>query len=276
MKLPIVYSAHHASCDFLDYTDRINLDAFQRKKFSDYGTEVTVPRNGIKTHVASSSRALGDLNRSPDHPLLFPSHDFAKPVANKLWKDSRELTNDEIVQLKKSLHEKYHLDLIKSLKNTNLKKILVVAWDNTAQYAIGKDESGLSVMMPSIILSNGGDENQTSSKTSQTTCNPETLAKLKQLFEELLSRYCIEGSVETNLVFKGGYIAEFYNTRRHQKDLEKLGIHADIESLQIEYSTAITHDQNTLEPIEGRMELLRTIAEDAFGQLIEYLEQGGR
>ena len=268
MKVPIVYSAHHASANFSDYSDRVALSELARKKFSDYGSDTSVPRNGIATFIAQTSRALGDLNRSPDNPKLFPTHDFARPHPNKIWQDGKYLSEEEKVILKKNIHDVYHNNIIASLKEIN-KRVLVVAWDNTAQYDIGVNDSGKTVEMPSIILSNCGDEDRYDSENQEVSCRPETLEKLKKIFEKMLIANSIDGRVCTNLVFKGGYISEFYNTRRHREDLQTLGIAHEVESLQVEYSTVITHDQKRLKPIKGRIDLLRSIAEEAFTHLVK-------
>ena len=77
--LPVIYTAHHASHDFREFSDRCALSDEERVRFSDYGTDETVARNGLATLIAAHSRALGDLNRAPDDPGRFQEEDYARP-----------------------------------------------------------------------------------------------------------------------------------------------------------------------------------------------------
>lgn len=65
-EVPVIYTAHHASADFGEFVDRSALHVEQRLRFSDYGTDETVPLNGLAAFIAERSRALGDLNRHPN------------------------------------------------------------------------------------------------------------------------------------------------------------------------------------------------------------------
>ena len=46
-EVPVIYTAHHASHDYDRFANRVALTPEQQIRFSDYGTDVTVPINGL-------------------------------------------------------------------------------------------------------------------------------------------------------------------------------------------------------------------------------------
>ena len=139
-KLPIQISAHHASSTFGVFSDRCALTSEQRVRYSDYGSAETAPRDGIQEPlVAMFSRGVVDLNRAPDSKTLFPEKDFGKPEPNAIWKPDQGLSLKDRMAIRKSIYEAYHTQLLESIQSFS-RPGLVVAWDNTAHYHIGKNE----------------------------------------------------------------------------------------------------------------------------------------
>jgi len=262
-KLPIQLSAHHASSDFSEFSDRCALTAQQKMRYSDYGTAETVPREGMQEPLVSThSRGVVDLNRASDHPTLFPEQDFGKPTRNRIWKPDEELTEEERVRIFRDIYEAYHgelLDKIRSFKRPGL----VVAWDNTAHYSIGKNEAGEETMMQPFILSNKGIEGSAEAAAGEVaTCDPRFLEEFAIELRRSLKRQGLPDEVFLNLVYKGGYIGEHYNNRRHPE----LDVPQAVQSFQFEYDTILTHDQESLAPDLQAMAKLRVAAEQALYQ----------
>ena len=158
--IPAIYSAHHASDSFayLDFANRTVLTPEQQMRFSDYGTSESVPENGILTLRSKLSRGIVDLNRSPgSSPELFPEQDFGKPERHFIWKEGEGLSSNEKRIILNDIYEPYHLDLLQSIQ-TFKRDGVVVGWDTTANYVIGKNDEGKDVPMQSLILSNNGEE----------------------------------------------------------------------------------------------------------------------
>lgn len=246
--LPIIYSVPHNSINVGAYMNRIALTPEQLLRFSDYGTELTVPRNGY-TVIAEYSRALGSLNQPPKSAKKFPIHDFHQPQSHNVWKKGEELTDEEKKLLIQSIHDPYYAQIQNLISNTQRDSILV-DWHNTAHYIIGKDEKGKKQMMKPIILSNRGNEN--SSEGKKITCEPQLLeAVAKILAKELMLRN-LPNEVYCNHVYKGGNIIETFNTH-YNPDLHSFTVNA----FQVEYDTIITHDQENLKPNEENIRKLR-------------------
>lgn len=256
-EVPVIYTAHHASSNFGEFSKRTALSAEQRLRFSDYGTSETVATNGIATLVATRSRALGDLNRYPNDPGLFPDQDFSRPQRQDIWLPGQELSEAEKAACKSIHYNPFHNKILDLLRNRD-SQTFVVAWDNTADYAIGKNAEGSDVNMPSFILSNQGKEARADGPEGEaTTCDPDFLVLLGEYMCETLAGAGLPNDIHLNLVYKGGYICRRYNTFRNADELEELGIQSPAQSLQVEYNTAITHDQETLQKIPGRAILLQ-------------------
>ena len=239
--LPVIYTAHHASHDFREFSDRCALSDEERVRFSDYGTDSqaaevniygtdeTVARNGLATLIAAHSRALGDLNRAPDDPGRFQEEDYARPNRHPIWKEGISLSNDEKVHCDTMYFQPFHQAIVDAIIAAD-QPVLVVAWDNTAHYNIGVNDAGEEMVMKPFILSNRG----------------------------------AEESVESSLVYKGGYITRHYSSHRNDEVLRSLGITHPIQSLQVEYDTSITHDKQ-LKPNHDAIARLRA----AFSEAIE-------
>lgn len=247
-RLPIQYSAHHASHNFGEFSARTALTPEQRERYSDYGTDYTVPTHGaIPPLFASYSRGVVDLNRAPDAPTLFPQQDFSEPTPNKIWQPGAESTQEERAAIFQKIYRGYHDQFLANLRMLESRKrpIVVVAWDNTGHYEIGKNESGEAVMMKSFILSNKGSEGSSDSSVGElTTCDPNFLDEFAHQLRISLKNVGLPDEVFLNLVYKGGYIPEHYNTRRHPE----LAVNANVQSFQVEYDTILTHDQENLTP----------------------------
>ena len=266
-EIPILYTVEHASANLGRFTHRTALTPEQRTRFSDYGTSDTVPQHTERI-VAPFSRGLIDTNRAPDHPQVFPLYDFAKPEPNLIWKPGMELTNGEKERIIEEIYEPYHARILNGVRSFT-KPGIVVAWHNTAHYEIGKDEKGDPQEMKPIILSNLGDEGKAESNKGETTCDPEFLLELAEQCRQELGRVGLPNEVFLNLVFKGGYVAQRYTTRRNSD----LDVPHPTQSLQVEYDASITHDQETLAPNRNAMKQLRIVFERAMAQTYQQVFQ---
>ncbi len=258
---PVVYSVHHASHSFGLFSDRVALTSEQQVRFSDYGSAETVPRNGFRSIIANTSRGLVDLNRPLQHAELFPKVDFARP-ANSVWQADQALSESEKLFNIEAIYKPYHQAIIDLIKRIDSPDIFVVAWDNTAHYEIGKDPNNEPIIMKPIILSNFGDEGTATSDSGKVSCDPVFLELLADNLRVQLERNNLPSDVYLNLVFKGGEVANIYNSRRNDS-LKQIGVTANVHSFQVEYNTSITHDQTTLEPSEENMQKLRSSFEQA-------------
>ena len=97
------------------------------------------------------------------------------------------------------------------------------------------------------------------------SCDPQFLTLLAEAFRNELKLSGLPDGVHLNLVFKGGYICRQYSTRRNADILKAQGITSEVQSLQLEYDAALTHDQQTLAFNPAAAEALRT----AFSRAIE-------
>ncbi len=266
--LPVIYSAHHAASVFPGgFANRTALSPIQQLRLSDYGTSVTVPRNGISTIVSKVSRGLVDLNRQPpqtasldlDDTTLHREHDFD---GNLIWRPGQETTLQERALLRRLFYDTYHDRILSGIKTFN-KPGFVVGWDNTAHKELGKDEVGDPMMMKAFILSNKGAENRGDNPNEMTTCDPEFLTELAFQLARALRLLNLPDEVRLNYVYKGGYIPEHYNTRRHP---DIISSPYGVQSFQVEYDTLLTHDQDTLKENPRNMILLRRAFEIAMHQ----------
>jgi hypothetical protein len=264
-EIPVVFSAHHASADFNWLSHRCGLTPDQRLRYSDYGTDITAPGTG-RLLVSDHSRGVVDLNRAPDHPALFPEFDFGKPERNSIWYPGREPTEVERALIQGRVYDRYHAALERSLRLIG-RPALVVGWDNTAHYIIGNNEAGEPVMMRNVILSNGGREGSAYPKQGEiTTCKPQLLELFADRLRRALGARGLCTDIYFNLVYKGGYIPQRYNTRRRIGT--PLNVPHEVQSFQVEYDTLITHDQQTLKPDYHAMHNLRTAFEEASADLM--------
>lgn len=259
-KLPILCSAHHASDDFGELAERCALTSEQQLRYSDYGTAITVPREGMEEPlIATRSRGVVDLNRDPSSPTLFPQKDFGKPTPNEIWKPGQELTKTERGKVLRTVYHTYHDALMQKVRGFQRPGV-VVAFDNTAHYSIGKDEAGEDTMMQPFIISNKGMEGKGDAAQGEiTTCDPRFLEEFAIELRMSLKKFGLPDEVFLNLVYKGGYIGEHYNTRRHPE----LNVPQAVQSFQIEYDTLLTHNQETLEADPAAMKKVRIAVEQA-------------
>lgn len=126
---------------------------------------------------------------------------------------------------------------------------LVVAWDNTANYFIGKNLAGEDIIMPSFVLSNRGAENSADASDEPTSYDPQLLTTPAQYFALELEQHGIPNDIHLNLVYCGGFITRQYSSRRHSAELLQQGITHTVQSLQLGYNTKLTHCQQTLVPL---------------------------
>jgi N-formylglutamate amidohydrolase len=115
-EVPVIYTAHHASHDFGEFESRVALSTEQKIRFSDYGTDLTVPANGLVSLIAEHSRALGDLNRDPKDLGMFQDQDYAKINRNDIWKLGNGLTEKEKELCLKKYYWSFHNEIINQLK----------------------------------------------------------------------------------------------------------------------------------------------------------------
>lgn len=263
--LPIIYSAHHASHNFGEYSDRCGLTLDQRKRYCDLGTADTVPENGIVTLIGTHSRGIVDLNRAPDKATLFLKEDFARGKPHAIWLPGAAPMSSEKRDLKESIYDVYHGEIYRIVTERceKAKDTLVIAWDNTADYVIGQDVSGCDVHMPSIILSNNGTEG--GCVGPQITCDSDFLQALGLAFEKTLEAVGLPHDVRYNQVFRGGYITQHYtNFTKHNSAYGG----ARVQSLQVEYNMAMTHNQKTLEEdVEAMQKLKYAFSESIYSVL---------
>lgn len=266
-QLPIIYTVEHASYSLNGYEKRIALTPDLVKRCSDYGSDLTVPKNGIAYLLAKQSRALVDLNRAVGAEDLFRSTDFAHQP-NQIWLPGQELANSEKKQLRNDFYYPYHQAIVDFLKQRS-EPTLLVSWHNTANKQIGTDESGNPEMMPTIVLSNRGQKGTAEQGDELVTCDPIILEKLATHLARLLGNAGLKNDILFNTHFRGGYVTQRYSSRRNSDELKSLGIYADIQSLQVEYNTILTHDQQTLEENTEAIIKLREVFELAFSQTLQ-------
>lgn len=263
--LPIIYSAHHASHNFGKFTHRCALTLEQCVRYSDYGTDDTVPKH---THylISNHSRGIVDLNRAPDSPTLFPKLDFGKPEKHNIWLPGLEPTDEERTVFRQTIYEPYHQQLSQAIQSLedycsqSNKPIFVVAWDNTAHYEIGKNADGSPRIMDYFILSNNGDKGKGGAINPEvkTTCNPNFLVELGNNLNLALQEQGLNYEISLNTYDDSpndecGYIATHYNTHYNSGISQK----CLVEAFQVEYSTIITHSQDDLSPNYDAMQKLR-------------------
>src|SRR4051812_19682100 len=111
-EVPVVYTAHHASQDYGEFESRVALTQEQKIRFSDYGSDETVPLNGIAAIISERSRALGDLNRDPDDPGRFQEQDYGKPRKHDIWKPGQGLTDEEKKYCQENFYEPFHNEIV--------------------------------------------------------------------------------------------------------------------------------------------------------------------
>jgi N-formylglutamate amidohydrolase len=268
-EIPAIFSAHHASHDFGPFDRRVALTDEQKVRFSDYGTADTVPLNGLATLIAGHSRALGDLNRDPDDPGRFQDQDYARPDRHNIWLPGQSLSGSEKLMCQQIIHDKYHNSIVDLLRERT-GPTFVIAWDNTAHYVIGPDSSGDDIMMKPFIISNRGKEGSPEPGTKEpVSCDPGFLWLFASEFKGELASRDLPTEIVFNTVYYGGYIARRYSTLRNKKELERLGISAEVQSFQIEYDTHITHNQETLQFYKQRADALREAASIALKSTFE-------
>ena len=266
MTLPIIYSAHHASYNFGAFEPRVSLSEEEKQRFSDLGTERTVPQNGYATLISEYSRGVVDLNRSVDNPdTIHPTYDFARPLRNAIWKAGQELTVAEKSVIKESVYDAYHSSITKAVTELAT-DCLVVAWDNTAHYIIGKNAAGDEQMMVPIVLSNQGDEGKTTGRA--TTCKPELLEALGNALSRELAAGGLPFDIYYNLVFKGGNVARTHTNFAQTNP--RYQTHS-VQSLQLEYDMQMTHDQATLAVKPENIKLLREAFEVAVAKVAHFI-----
>ncbi len=270
-RLPVVYTAHHAGTDFGAFVDRTVLDERGRVMMADYGTELTVPLNGIDTHIASHSRALVDLHRGPNDPGRFFDRTSPREFGEPIWKPGQEPNSEERTTLHQTIWEPFHESILRSLRKTDRDKV-VVAWDNAGPYRIGSSESGEEVFMKPFILSNHGREGSGEAHPGHTpSCDPTLLETLARNLRVTLAENNLPNEVHLNLVFAGGYIAEHYNTLRHAPELLAAGVIGNVHSFMVEYDGSMITNQRTLLPFNGKAEALRDAFSRAMTQTCELL-----
>jgi N-formylglutamate amidohydrolase len=262
--VPVLYTAHHASFDYGEFDGRVALTDEQKRRFSDYGTDLTVPLNGIAALVTERSRALGDLNREPEGFEIFADQDFGKPQPHDIWKKGKELTTAEKIYCREQYYQPFHDEIVNQLRKRE-ELTFVMAWDNTAHYEIGENEAGEMMIMKPFILSNRGREGSGETGNEPASCDPKFLKMLAENFRKELKRNDLPDEVQLNLVMKGGYICRTYSSLRNRDLLKEHGINAEVQSFQLEYDMSITHEMETLEPHPTKIKALRR----AFSQAIE-------
>jgi hypothetical protein len=266
----VIYSVHHDSSSFravggLKLANRTALTRRERKERCDYGSRFTVPQNGGQRFVSERTRLFGDLNRAPDHPGLFVEESSYNGKNLKVWKPGQELTKAEKEFLFREVWSKYHAKLAAAVGKLDGPG-LVVGWDNTEKNIIGKDEAGRDVEMPAIILSNGGLEGSPTNPEGIVTNDPDFMLELLYQLQLAFQYYNIPGhdNMFLNLVYRGGYVPKHYNSNMNQE----LGTNHKVQSVQIEYNTDLTHDQDNLKPDAIKIERLRKAAERAMYQTV--------
>lgn len=175
------------------------------------------------------------------------------------------MTEEEKSLCIERIYKPFHEAIVNELRAQE-NPAYVVSWDNTAHYTIGNNEAGEPQMMPPFILSNRGrEESAESNGLEETSCDPVFMLLLVDALKIELERHSLPSEIHLNLVYKGGYICQQYNTRRHQK-LRDRGITIPVQSLQVEYDTNLTHDQETLEFYPERAALLSQAFSDALAE----------
>jgi hypothetical protein len=253
-----IWSAHHASHSFfdaqngVDYRSRCALTPLQQEKLSDYGTDITVPTNGVLTMRSQLNRALGDLNRKKDN--AFRPQDFGKIFrdgrwhADKhdIWLPGQQPTDAEKEQLLTMYWDPYYARILEELRRAK-RPMVVVAFDNTANYKIGENTDGSDRIMMNIDVANDGakgkpglDEKGEERKLI-TTCDPKFLQEFAYQLSRALREQGLRDDVTRNEYDdeefnQCGDLAKHFNTRGNVLDVPN-----EVQAIQIEYNTFLTH-----------------------------------
>lgn len=266
----IIYSAHHAGTDFGEWSNRTALDEELQIRLSDFGTAETAPQNGILTLIAKYSRGLVDLNRAPNDPSRFPKTTSQGDNPKEIWLPGQTPSLEEQIDIDAGVYQPYHQALASALAQTDKDPALVVAWDNAGHYDIGRDIKGQPVTMPPVILSNRGAEGSGADlPNSPASCDSKLLQVLARNLQKQLRNHGLPNHVFLNLVFRGGYICEHYNTKRHTQDLASIGIAGEVQSLQVEYDGSMVCDQKTFIQAPEKAAALKSAFEVAFNTAYE-------
>mgnify|MGYP001109138491 CR=1 FL=1 len=171
-----------------------------------------------------------------------------------------------------ALHYSEYYELIEKAAqaSTKKRKTLEISWHNTGDYVIGNDAEGNPIQMPDIVLSNLGDENRpdTADPSKTVSCDPDLLMTLSDNFAAELAGAGMPVTSTVNYGFSGGYETQRYSSDRNPRDFR--GKHS-LQALQVEYNTKLTHNNETLEEIPGRLVLIKGSFERA---LIKTLDDG--
>ncbi len=121
--------------------------------------------------------------------------------------------------------------------------------------------TGSNVVMPPIILSNKGSEELADNQSGEITSrDPDFLREMAYQLSRALKRHNLPDEVHLNLVYKGGHVGNYYNTRRSPNQMD---INHDLHSFQIEYSTGFTHDPYIFTPKPIQLLKLKAAFEEA-------------
>lgn len=283
MSESIIYSVHHCSDKYdtsrlgFNLDPRCQLTPLQRRKFSDYDSEKTVPRDGVVIE-AEFARGVIDLNNPGDVLWAYKKRDYAKaddrvtPTPNELWFRDQEPTREERIILHRIVYRGYYrkiLAAIREMERKGERNITVVGWDNTADYAIGKNDDKSPIFMPNFVLSNRGMKNSSDTtpeerlKGEETTCEPEYLDALAHYFSEALRGVGLpHDDIRKNVEYRGGNIPIKFSSRTNPI----LNVKTEVRTVQFEYNTIHTNDQETLEPKPEGIDKIRQATGIAMGR----------
>jgi N-formylglutamate deformylase len=204
MKLPFVISLPHCSGKIpepirsgivLNETERVDtIDLGTREIFSDLPAEMIL--------CAQWNRLVVDLNRPPDQ------RDAKGPVAlvdyhgRSIYGPEAIPDESEIVRRLSVYYNPYHRQLENAVQKANIKGLL----DCHSLKGIGPPESpDRGKKRRDITLgNNGGPGGEKDPLRGETTCAPEVLRSIKQVFE--LAGF----SVSLNVPYAGGFIVRHY------------------------------------------------------------------
>lgn len=252
MKLPLITSATHNSINFEKFADRVALDSWHISEFSDIYTADTVYNpDALGNVVAKVNRAIGIYNRPREFSSFFEK-DF---LGNLIWKEGKELSNDEKKYCIENYYNPYYDEikkLIKLSKKKGFEKVLLWDQHDTGDFdpKSGKRDRNLpgeNRTMPKFILSNFGLENTggTNPEEGYITCPPEFIKTVQQLIADGFDLKTSE--IEINTSYKGGNIIQYFGNPKNNFGNK-------VVAIQIEYNRGMVMDQATRMPYNDKIE----------------------
>jgi len=236
MTLPFLVSLPHAANDLPDHVrPHIALSDDEIRESSDLGTlEIFGPLPVRTVLRAAWSRLLVDLNRSPaqrDRKGVIPRIDYN---GRTVYRDGYFPDGVEFERRLSLYYWPYHHRLAQAMEDPEI----TVLFDCHSLVGIGPSEApDAGKRRRDIVLGNNGDlQGNRTSLQGSTTCERETLVRMKEAFESA------GFTVSINAPYSGGFITSHYG--RLFAHLGKMAIQVEInQDLYIKKGQNTIHAQ---------------------------------